>query len=99
MPLEQARFLRSLSIMKLLIIAILAVSLSSCATAHQYCMEHQSEYRDYDQCYAERHAKEERRHYALSHAFDGMAKQQDTAYRPVNCTSFMTGNMLQTNCN
>ena len=58
--------------MKYLTILIM-LSLNACATAHQYCLAHADEYKDYDECYSERVARKAALRQSMSHIGDGMA--------------------------
>ena len=67
--------------------------LTSCATSHDYCMDHLSNYSNYNECYSEREARKERIREALSHMSDGFQNKQT-----VQCTSYNSGGYIYTNC-
>jgi uncharacterized protein YceK len=35
------------------VIALIGIVLSGCATVHDYCVEHEEHYRSYNECYVE----------------------------------------------
>lgn len=74
-----------------------ALALSGCATSHQYCMDHLSDYRDYDQCYSEREQRRAQIHQAFSHMGDGLANS--SRIPATNCITNYYGGTAYTTCN
>lgn len=73
-------------------LSIVLFTLSGCATAHDYCVDHAEHYGSYQECYAERTERSREHRHQLAHAFDS-----DTPTH-VNCTSTTFGNTTDTNC-
>jgi len=86
--------------MTLLLLLSILVAITGCATVHQQCSDPKiaAQYRDYDQCYAERSADRERRRKAWSDAGDSFQQSMNNASRQptqTNCTQI--GNQLYCN--
>ena len=84
--------------MKKAIISLCVLVLSGCAhqTVHEWCSDESnvSHYRDYDQCYSERSARQAERRQYWAHAFDGMGKPSSVR----NCITTYYNGIAQTNC-
>jgi hypothetical protein len=79
---------------KKLLLLLVVLTTTGCATAHDYCVSNADHYASYDECYSERVSRKQ----AMANAFRTMGDSMRGGSSQVNCTSYGLGNTVQTSC-
>lgn len=85
--------------MKKIAVLLIALGFTGCAhqSIHDYCVENQDHFSNYDECYSETAANRERKHAALAAMAQGF-NQGYNQNRAISCTSTNYGYTTQTTC-